>query len=139
MTPQALALLHAQAFTSPRPWTETEFADVLGGPGAFLLTEGEGFAVGRAIAGEAELLTLAVPQAARRQGVGRRLLARFEAKAAERGAATAYLEVAADNTAALALYAKAGWYEAGRRAGYYARQGAPSVDALVLTKALGPA
>jgi ribosomal-protein-alanine N-acetyltransferase len=132
MTPEALAATHAAAFTRPRPWAAAEFRSVLAGAGTFLLTEGGGFLVGRALAGEAELLTLAVPAAARRGGIGRRLLAGFEAEAGTRGAAEGFLEVASDNRAALALYHHAGWAEAGRRRGYYA----PGIDALILRKAL---
>lgn len=138
MSPEELARLHAEAFVSPRPWSAAEFAATLALPGSFLLTGGEAFLVGRAAAGEAELLTLAVPRAKRRRGFGRRLLAAFDARAAELGAAEAFLEVAADNAPALRLYRSAGWREAGLRRAYYARAGAAAADALVLRKALVP-
>ena len=54
---------------------------------------------------------------ARRRGQGRALVTRFLAAARAQGAETAFLEVAADNTAAIALYAATGWTEAGRRRG----------------------
>ena len=126
--PAALAALHARCFTVPRPWTPAEFADLLAGQGAFLLTRPEGFLLGRALAGEAELLTLAVDPDRRRQGAGRRLLAQFEASARRMGADTAFLEVAAGNVAARALYAAGGWLEAGRRPRYYG----PAEDAIVM-------
>ncbi len=127
-----MAALHAEAFARPRPWSAGEFSAVLAAPGAFLLTEAGGFLVGRALAGEAELLTLAVPAAARRHGVGARLLRAFEAEARARGADEAFLEVASDNEAARALYAGAGWAEAGRRRDYYGR----GADALIFRKSL---
>lgn len=136
MTPTQLAALHAAAFDSPRPWSAAEFAAILAGAGTFLVAEDQGFLVGRAVAGEAELLTIAVPPARRRRGSGRRLLARFEAEAAGRGAAAAHIEVAADNTAALGLYRAAGWQETGRRRAYYPRAGSAAVDALILSKPL---
>jgi len=105
-------------------------------PGGFAVTAQEGFALGRAVAGEAELITIAVTPDRRRAGAGRALLARFEAEAIQRGAETAFLEVADDNAAALGLYRAAGWRETGRRKGYYAREGG-TVDALTLAKALG--
>ncbi|MDP3371055.1 MAG: ribosomal-protein-alanine acetyltransferase, partial [Brevundimonas sp.] len=52
--------------------------------------------------------------------------------AATRGATRLFLEVAEDNMAALALYAGAGFVEAGRRPGYYARPHGRPRDALVL-------
>lgn len=135
MTPADLAALHAACFTRPRPWSAAEFAALISAPGAFLLTEGGGFLLGRALADEAELLTLAVPEAARRQGTGARLLARFVTEARARGAEAAFLEVAADNAPARALYSRAGWAAAGRRRDYYG----PGADALVLRIALGGA
>jgi len=135
MSPAAMAALYARAFPAGRPWREGEIAALTDASGGFALTEPDGFVLGRALAGEAELLTLAVEPARHRHGTGRRLLARFEAEAARRGADRAFLEVAADNTAARALYRAAGWGETGRRRGYYARP-AGAVDALVLRKAL---
>ena len=137
MTPEALAALHAAAFTHPRPWSAAEFAALLAGPGVFLLTEGtEGLLMGRALAGEAELLTIAVAPSARRRGLGARLVGRFLDAAAARGADRAFLEVAADNVAAQALYASAGFAPAGRRRGYYRDAAGAAVDALVLSRAL---
>lgn len=136
MTPDELARLHAASFVSPRPWTAAEFASLLEGPGSFLLIEDEGFLVGRALAGEAEMLTLAVPLQVRRAGIGRRLVERFIDAARGRGADTAFLEVADDNAAALALYRATGWTVAGRRKGYYAHDDGRSRDALVLARRL---
>ncbi len=47
-----------------------------------------------------------------------------------------YLEVAADNVAALMLYQRLGFEEIGRRRGYYERVGRPSEDAVNLSLAL---
>lgn len=132
MTPADLARLHAAWFTTPRPWSETEFASLLDGQGAFLVTDPQGFALGRALAGEAELLTIAVAPEARRQGVGSRILRRFLDMAEDKGAATVYLEVAADNLAAITLYRGAGFAEAGRRKAYYRMPDGERIDALVL-------
>ena len=65
------------------------------------------------------------------------MLAEVEATACRRRAARLFLEVAADNAAALALYRTAGMAETGRRADYYRRPGG-AVDALVLSKVLAP-
>lgn len=134
MIPDDLASLHRACFTSPPPWDAAAFAGMLTSPGVFLETALTGFILGRVIADEAEVLTLAVDPAARRQGTGRDLLARFVALAHDRGAATAFLEVAANNHAAVALYAAAGFVESGRRRGYYRQPDGPRIDALVMSR-----
>jgi ribosomal-protein-alanine N-acetyltransferase len=127
-----MAALHARCFRHPPPWSEAALAAALAAPRTFLCEAPEGFALGRTAADEAELLTIAVAPEARRRGIGAALLAAFEAEAAARGAAGAYLEVAADNAAARALYDRSGWRQAGLRRGYYGG----GVDAVILRKAL---
>ncbi|MBU2957108.1 GNAT family N-acetyltransferase [Paracoccus sp. 1_MG-2023] len=128
----ALAATHAACFTVPRPWSAAEFDDLLAGPGAFLLGNPRAFLLGRALAGEAELLTLAVDLALRRRGIARELLAEFADRAARLGAEEAFLEVAADNVAARSLYLRNGWVEAGLRPRYYG----PATDAIVMRSRL---
>jgi ribosomal-protein-alanine N-acetyltransferase len=137
MDPEALAALHARCFdAAPPPWSAAAFAGALASPGAFLLGDPEGFALGRIAGPEAELLTLAVAPERRRAGRGRALLAAYEAEAAARGATDSFLEVDETNAPARALYAAAGYAEAGRRRGYYAEGRSRPADALVLRKAL---
>jgi ribosomal-protein-alanine N-acetyltransferase len=128
MSPDQLAAIHARCFTIPRPWSASEFASLLEGRGCFLLEQGDGFLLGRALAGEAELLTIAVDPAARRMGLARQLIARFESTARQMDAMDAFLEVASDNLAARTLYSATGWLEAGVRRGYYG----PRTDAIVM-------
>jgi ribosomal-protein-alanine N-acetyltransferase len=87
------------------------------------------------MAGEAEVLTLAVRPAQRRRGIARALVD-AAALLASRTASAMFLEVADDNPAAVALYAQAGFAAVGRRAGYYARPGAPAADAIVMRRTL---
>lgn len=134
MTPAQLAALHALCFTVPRPWAADEFTDLLDSKGVFVQGDGHGFILGRVIAGEVELLTLAVHPKARRAGIGARLLAGFEQHAQSQGAQDAFLEVAADNTAARALYENAGYASAGLRKSYYQGPRGAHIDALVLRK-----
>lgn len=136
MTPAEMARLHAACFTTPRPWTEAEFAGLLAEPSVFALTRPGAILLGRAIAGEAELLTLAVDPAARRRGLARALVQDFLAEARARAAESAFLEVAEANAPARALYAAAGFAQAGRRRGYYRLPGGGAEDALVLVRAL---
>jgi len=132
-----LAAIHAAAFTVPRPWSAGEIEAVLAGRGAVLCEVGGGFLIGRIIAGEAEILTLAVLPGQRRQGQGRTLVARFLEQAREGGAGLAFLEVAEGNAAAIALYLGAGFAVTGRRRGYYRDpDGGSGVDALVLSRRL---
>lgn len=136
MTAAEMALVHAAAFTTPRPWSEAEIAELLASPLCFALTEPGGFLLGRVVAGEAELLTIAVTPAARRHGLGRRLVQGFLDKAHGQGAESAFLEVAASNVAARALYAAAGFTAAGKRRGYYQRPDGTTDDALILVRTL---
>lgn len=139
MTPADLARLHALCFTSPPPWRAASFASLLLSPHVFLLCApaANAFALGRVIGPEAELLTLATDPAARRQGLARALMAEFERSAHGRGAETLFLDVAEDNAAALALYARCGFVPQGRRPGYYRRDDGPPVAALLLCKPRG--
>jgi ribosomal-protein-alanine N-acetyltransferase len=131
----ALAALHAAAFPPADRWGADAIALMLEMPGAFVVHRpGQGFVLARVAAEEAEILTLAVHPAARRQGHGAALLAAAMAGAVARGAGAMFLEVAEGNAAARALYAAAGFAEVGRRRRYYPDGG----DALVLRRALNP-
>lgn len=134
-----MAALHALCFTTPKPWSAAEFAGLLGDPLCFALVEAEGFLLGRAVAGEAELLTLAVAPQARRRGIGARLVTRFLYQARLRGAEDVFLEVAESNAAAIALYSGMGFAEAGRRRGYYRAADGRATDALILKRLLAKA
>ena len=137
MTIDEMAAIHAAAFDRGRPWGAVELRELLRTPDTFCVEAGSVetgrcFAIGRIAAGEAELLTLATAPAARRRGLARACLAAFLAEAAARGAAEAFLEVAADNAPALALYRAAGFRDVGRRERYYRRAGSAPADAIVM-------
>lgn len=134
MSPEALAQIHAQAFTTPRPWSAAEFAALIERPEIDLFYEDQGFAMLRSIAGESELLTIATAPAARRQGIATRLMHALIAKATMRGAEQIFLEVAADNAAAIALYHAHGFAQTGRRKAYYRPPEGPALDALVMAR-----
>lgn len=136
MTPADLARIHAVAMAGGRPWSSKSFEELLSDSVTILITEPQGFALGRVMAEETELLTLAVLPAAQGRGLGRKLLGRFEAEAITRGAKTGFLEVAEDNLKALRLYEKADWEVTSRRADYYSRDGSDPVDAILLSKQL---
>jgi ribosomal-protein-alanine N-acetyltransferase len=133
---EVLARLHAAAFD--HPWDALALRDLLAAPGVMALAHPDGFILVRVAADEAEILTIAVTPAARRQGLGRRLVDAGAQAASERGARSLFLEVADDNPAALALYRRAGFAPVGRRSRYYARTDGPAADAHVLKRPLNP-
>ena len=138
MTPEDLARLHARAFAGQgRAWGRDEFASLLSSPHVFVTGSTDAFALGRAVADEAELLSVVTDPVHRLRGLARAALAAFEAEARNRGAGRAFLEVADDNSAAIALYRAAGYRETARRTGYYARQDGSRIDALIFEKPLG--
>lgn len=130
-----MARLHAASFKLPAPWSEAEIAATLASPFNFALLRETGFLLGKVVAGEAELLTVAVDPAARRQGIGRALVEAFLVEAKARGAESAFLEVAENNAAARSVYAAAGFRQTGRRKGYYRGAGLV-VDAILMGRAI---
>ena len=115
-----IAGILAHAFDSPEQrWSAAGVAGTLSVPGTVALLAPCACAVLRVAADEAEILTIAVLPAARRQGRATRLVRACLAEAAAAGAARIHLEVAGSNVAARALYLSAGFAETGRRPGYY--------------------
>jgi ribosomal-protein-alanine N-acetyltransferase len=92
-----------------------------------------GFAVLRNVAGEAELLNLAVAPEHRRHGIGRQLVEAVMEHTRQNGARKLFLEVRASNAGACALYASLGFSDAGSRKNYYHD---PVENALVLSRVL---
>lgn len=68
---------------------------------------------------EAEILTLAVAQAVRGQGLGGALLDDLMTLARDAGGETIFLEVRSDDPIATGLYVSRGFTAVGRRPGYY--------------------
>ena len=136
MTPALMAQLHALAFSHQRVWSAAEFEGFLDSRLCFAVGDARGFALVRVAAEEAELLTLATHPEHRRRGVARTLMQDWEQEARGRGAQDAHLEVAADNTAAKALYTSCGYGLVGERTGYYTRSDGSVVDAVLMYKPL---
>jgi len=133
---EALAATHALAFSDTRGWSADEFRGLLADPSVFLVGDAACFVLGRVVVDEAEVLTLATHPDRRRQGRARVALEGFAQEAATRGASTAFLEVAADNEAALSLYRGAGFSEVARRRKYYRKSEGTQVDAVILRRDL---
>ena len=88
-----------------------------------------GFIVGRQLEDEWEIENIAVTGAARRHGLGSRLVSELLNLVRSQGGKTVFLEVRESNRAARSLYEKWGFLEVGRRKMYYQD---PAEDALVL-------
>jgi [ribosomal protein S18]-alanine N-acetyltransferase len=132
-----LARLHRASFYAP--WSEASFRELLDRPGSLALvgknaaaTDLQSFILIQVAADESEILSIATAPAARRSGLGRALIVEAASRAALSHANTMFLEVAEDNSAALALYRSCGFAAHGRRRAYYIRSGAEAVDALML-------
>lgn len=78
-----------------------------------------GFLVARAVAGEMEILNLAVDTAVRRRGIGRTLLREALSWASQNGVMRVFLEVRSLNVAAREFYQAQGFASLGIRKDYY--------------------
>ncbi len=105
-------------------WSDKQWRTELEAPGRPCLgieRAGElvALACGWLILEELHVGALAVHPGWRRRGLGRRVLDALLGHGRDHGAERATLEVAAGNSAALALYGAAGFRTAGRRRAYY--------------------
>lgn len=132
MTPQALAAIHARCFETPRPWSADEFTDLTASKFCFMSHSPDGFVLGRVIAGEAELLTIAVDPLAQRTGQGRALMEAYHRIAQEMGATDSFLEVSHENSPAQALYRRFGYEKLGTRKNYYTAPDGSKIDAVLM-------
>lgn len=127
-----LSATHSAAFKGiSAPWTSETIAAFASRGGAWASADDGGFILISRAADEAEILTVAVVPELQNRGLGRALLEAAMASATRSGAKTMFLEVAADNQAAIRLYQGCGFIQSGIRAGYYKRQG-HRIDALTL-------
>lgn len=118
------AVLAIERQCYPSPWTIDHFRHELNNPVAFLTgCEAGGVLAGYIcywlIAGEMEVLNVAVDPAHQRRGVAATLLGDAISNCQRAGATTAWLEVRAGNRAAIGLYEQFGFVVEGRRQRYY--------------------
>jgi [ribosomal protein S18]-alanine N-acetyltransferase len=107
--------------TGTRVWVDEEGGDLTG------------VVAMRVVAGEAEILNLAVGAGWRKRGIGRRLMAAALQEAMASGARRVFLEVRESNAGARAFYAGLGFSQDGRRRNYYRD---PPEDALLLARSV---
>ena len=130
-----IAALHAASFN--RGWSEEEIERLLVERNvvahrALVGTRLVAFILSRLVAGEAEILSVAVAARERSRGVARRMLDVHLGRLAHLGARAVFLEVGEDNEPARRLYGGAGFREVGRREAYYQERGGAGTAALVL-------
>lgn len=131
----AVAGLERQSFTVP--WSERLLADCLDSvfDRVWVLEEEDGagqiagYCNFRVIAGEGELMRIAVLPSRRGRGYARELMERLEEDARERRAEEITLEVRASNTPAINLYKSYGFKTEAVRKRYYTH---PDEDAFIM-------
>lgn len=134
MTPEMMASIHQSAFTTQRPWSASEFRALLDSDHVWTVNSGDHcFALGRTVAGETEVLTIATDPSKRRQGLAKACLQSFLSESDARKTETVFLEVDATNIGAIALYSGFGFQETGRRQGYYRHPNGVPSDAVIMT------
>ena len=126
-------------------WTRRQVGDAFAFPGTRCLLadksgldpsdprDAVGFALSRYVSDEEELLLIAVMPQCRYQGVGQKLLERFENAAKERGVARIFLEMRHNNEAGN-LYRRNGYRPVGLRRDYYRRGTVGPLDAVTFAK-----
>lgn len=132
-----IAALHAKLFDPA--WDEAAVLALLDHPAAasYIALTGNpkltiGFVMSQIAGDEAEILSIGVLPAVQRHGAGRAIMEALVRSLKRAEITRLFLEVAADNEAAKALYAKLGFKEIGRRKGYYQRTGGTPQDAINL-------
>lgn len=126
--------LETSGFPTTARWSPTSWAGELEADNRIVLVaEGahgrlDGVASIQHVGGVTELNRIIVAPTARGRGVGRELLQAGIAAARDVAGEEMLLEVRHDNTPALALYARGGFVEIARRAGYYGT----GVDAVIM-------
>jgi [ribosomal protein S18]-alanine N-acetyltransferase len=133
----AAAIAALAKLTLPEAWSAPSFRAALERRGVLgqVARRGDtllGFALAACADADAEILSLAVVEAERGAGLGRKLLEATLAGLRKRGVERVHLEVRGSNAPALALYESLGFRTARRRVRYY-RDGE---DALELGVAL---
>ena len=138
---EELARLHARLFNPA--WDAPSIIRLLEHPGstALVALAGDpkttaGFVMGQIAADEAEILSIGVAPEFQRRGLGRRLVEGLARAVKRAETKRLFLEVAADNDAAFALYHSLGFTAVGMRRGYYGKSSGPPVDGLTLALTL---
>ena len=134
MSAQSLESIHQQSADTHRIWSAEEYHTLLNDPFTVLVKNPHSFAIGRLVAGEGELLMIAVIKEKQGQGLGRRCLEEFEMALSDKGADCCFLEVAKTNVRAQQLYESRGFECISTRKAYYQIDKNNREDALIMRK-----
>lgn len=138
---EAIRVVQNRCF--PDPWSRADIGAQLALSGAVAVVAERapdagigifGYAFGQCVADEIELRSIAVVPERRRQGLGHDVLAAFLEIGRAAGGRCVFLEVAADDPAAIALYLSFGFSCAGKRTGYYRVGRTKPADALIMKR-----
>jgi len=117
------AIMRVEQAAHSHPWAASIMQRYLEKPDTCWVWEEQGViqahSVVSAVAGEAELLTIAVHPEMQGKGLGRKMLGQVIEQAQRHQAEQIFLEVRESNSAAIALYENSGFCELGRRNNYY--------------------
>lgn len=140
----AVSILHGERF--PRPWGDGEFHSLLSQDTVFGFVARQtnailkkplaGFVLAREVAGEGEILTIAVQPKLARSGLGWRLMQAAMREVRNRGGESMFLEVDGANVPAIGLYRKLGFEKVGERRAYYVDESGAKSTALVMKRVL---
>ena len=139
---QNLASLHAVSFAELQRWDAASIRSLMAQPTttSLALTHNDmilGFIMASFIAGESEILTLAIHPEHRRKGYAKTLIEKYIEQHSAKGLEKIFLEVAANNIAAIHLYQSLGFTIISKRANYYAthnENGPQMIDGHVMSK-----
>ena len=118
------------------PWSENSVASELNNDLALWLVAMNddtvvGYIGSQTVAGETDVMNIAVHPDWRRRGIAQSLIECLVVELKNRGSEALMLVVRASNAPAIALYEKLGFRQVGRRPNYYRN---PKEDALILRK-----
>ncbi|MCH5196163.1 MAG: ribosomal protein S18-alanine N-acetyltransferase [Oscillospiraceae bacterium] len=125
-------IYYVEKISFNQPWTKEMLESEINGAFSVSVTESVGgkvcaYAIGRVVAGEAELFRIAVMPEFRRKGIAEKLMRSLHGLMRERDAEYCFLEVRKHNTAAVMLYEKLGYERLREIPRYY-----PDDDAVVM-------
>lgn len=131
---EQIAALEIACFSDP--WSENSVRYELTNPLSLWLVavsgnQVAGYVGSQTVMDEADMMNLAISPDYRRQGIAAALVCKLIESLKAKGVRCLTLEVRASNEPAICLYKKLGFFEIGRRPGYYRN---PKEDALILRK-----